>query len=323
MRRRLLKVLYCSCDLLSDQILLYGPSIHPKSAAYFVEGDSISHSSVDIPSFSLGRKTDGGILRLAFFKPSLHSPPRFHPDPNKKQPTQKMYLAIYLLTTLLTTTASATSFLSHSHSHTHSHPHPPLPFPTPPSTTPEMLPSYISPNATIRAIFNQTLPPLESRGHYGWVASFWNGDPECKGGYSGPRPKIKSSCVEFHPVNSVVKIDWGTGPLGFDMLNVYLDSHCQVSFSRGFSFFFALLGGGGWKDGWKGKNTKRKESKGSNIIANLRPFSPTHKPTAVRSAKAAAGTAASTRAASGEASSMRIVSWGINNRAYVQSFFSF
>ena len=149
-----------------------------------------------------------------------------------------MHLPIYLLTTLLATTASATSSLSHSHSD----PHPPLPSPTPPET----LPSNISPNATDAAIFNQTLPPLESRGHYGWVTSFANSDPLCRGGYGGARPKIKSSCVEFHPLQNVVKIDWGTGPLGFKFLNVYKDAECKVSFV-GFSFLssFFWVGVGG------------------------------------------------------------------------------
>ena len=59
---------------------------------------------------------------------------------------------------------------------------------------------------TDAALFNQSLPELEKRGHYGWIASFATKDHGCKGGYAEPRPKIHSKCITFHPVQSRVKV---------------------------------------------------------------------------------------------------------------------
>ena len=52
--------------------------------------------------------------------------------------------------------------------------------------------------------FNETLPSLDKRGHYGWVAAFADNDLECKAGYALPRPKIKSDCVKFEPVSTSI-----------------------------------------------------------------------------------------------------------------------
>ena len=61
--------------------------------------------------------------------------------------------------------------------------------------------------------FNETLPSLDKRGHYGWVAAFADNDLECKAGYALPRPKIKSDCVKFEPVSTRVKVS--PPPLNF------------------------------------------------------------------------------------------------------------
>lgn len=79
-----------------------------------------------------------------------------------------------------------------------------------PGTVPEPATANIAdyePTPEDAAIFNQTLPELEKRGHYGWITSFANTDPQCKGGYAGARPKVKGKkCVKFHPVQHRVKV---------------------------------------------------------------------------------------------------------------------
>ena len=56
--------------------------------------------------------------------------------------------------------------------------------------------------------FNESLAEhrLEKRATYGWVAAYADSDPHCQGKYALPRPKVRSHCVKFTPVESVIGV---------------------------------------------------------------------------------------------------------------------
>ena len=69
----------------------------------------------------------------------------------------------------------------------------------PGTTTNAEIGDYI-PTPEEAAVFNQTLPELEKRGHYGWFASFATKDRDCLGGFAPPRPKVTNSdCIPISP----------------------------------------------------------------------------------------------------------------------------
>ena len=76
----------------------------------------------------------------------------------------------------------------------------------PGTTTNTEIEDYI-PTPEDAAIFNQTLPELEKRGHYGWFASFATADRGCLKGFAPPRPKVTNSdCIPFHPLQNRIKV---------------------------------------------------------------------------------------------------------------------